>query len=393
MRPTACAHTSPSELPSTLARSMRSSMQPRIADSCSLDATAVSQARPRVNKAGSSPLRVVLGPSGSSNVMWRSTSSNPVPSMAEAFCRSATLAYSTSCGYDIPAMTVCHSKPAMAWCAPHSRSRSRSASNASTASAMSPNRKRAPPAVVESATRRASTETAGGTESDASLAEEDRPANVSCRAQSTGSSPRMSASASRNSRACQSSCTTTLRKQLNSPRGFEMPAAVDAASLPVACSCMTLASDTAGERAARDSLLSPFEASPLALRSRVKGSSAPLLPSKVCHRLRCRSTISPSRFTSSTSWSASRCKLLRTRLTTCSMTTRTLSSDSEGMGTEAESDGPPSCEEAAMFILSQENGSIAPPRPSVECQRRRCRSTMSPRRFTSSMIWSACGRW
>eukprot|EP00962_Isochrysis_galbana_P059692 scaffold33407_cov112-Isochrysis_galbana.AAC.6 len=91
----------------------------------------------------------------------------------------------------------------------------------------------------------------------------------------------MSASASRNSRACQSSCTTTLRKQLNSPRGFEMPAAVDAASLPVACSCMTLASDTAGERAARDSLLSPFEASPLALRSRVKGSSAPLLPSKV----------------------------------------------------------------------------------------------------------------
>mmetsp|Transcript_8868 Transcript_8868/g.26400 ORF Transcript_8868/g.26400 Transcript_8868/m.26400 type:complete len:368 (-) Transcript_8868:1269-2372(-) len=220
--------------------------------------------------------------------------------------------------------------------APQSRSRSRSASNASAASAMSPSRKRAPASVAERATRSDSTDTGCGGAPAAPLAAV-RPAKVSCSAQRIVSSPSDAITASRKSRTCQSACTTTLRKQLNSPRGLRIPAAPP---LPRSCSRITLASETGCGRAAlgfgsSDASAPGAPPQPFALGRLddiVKGSTAPARPSAVCQRCCCSSTYRPSCLTSPVSASASPISPCRTRATMCSTTVRTCPSSTRGFG-------------------------------------------------------------
>mmetsp|Transcript_38177 Transcript_38177/g.117278 ORF Transcript_38177/g.117278 Transcript_38177/m.117278 type:complete len:536 (-) Transcript_38177:723-2330(-) len=276
--------------------------------------------------------------------------------------------------------------------APQSRSRSRSASNASAASAMSPSRKRAPASVAERATRSDSTDTGCGGAPAAPLAAV-RPAKVSCSAQRIVSSPSDAITASRKSRTCQSACTTTLRKQLNSPRGLRIPAAPP---LPRSCSRITLASETGCGRAAlgfgsSDASAPGAPPQPFALGRLddiVKGSTAPARPSAVCQRCCCKSTYKPHwLLTSAINCSAwSRCPA-RTRVTMCSTTTWTLSSGScVAGGASAAAAAPP-------LPLSSENGSTEPERPSADAQRRCCRSIRSPCSAACSMRSPACCRW
>eukprot|EP00967_Tisochrysis_lutea_P007952 scaffold9503_cov27-Tisochrysis_lutea.AAC.4 len=71
----------------------------------------------------------------------------------------------------------------------------------------------------------------------------------------------------------------------------------------------------------------------------------------------------------------------------CSTTTLILSSVKTA-GAPAAADWPPFCI-GGFISLSHEKGSRDPPRPSVVCQCCWRKSTMRPRRFTSSMSSSA----